>query len=193
MQRIPILRMGEFLLVTIQVDMHDRLATKLSEDLSTRIAATRARGVLIDISALDMVDSFIARKLGDIAQISRVLDAETVLVGMQPAVAMAHRSGLENRVRAMLDQARSHLPLTPRVAGGMLVASVAMLLLLAPIRLGAIAPVLVDANAADDTAAVAKSSKVEPNADETYVFTGTVVHPDGTPSAGASLHGRVCR
>lgn len=80
--------MGEFLLVTIQVDMHDRLATVLSEDLANRIATTRARGVLIDISALDMVDSFIARVLGDIAQISRVLDAETVLVGMQPAVAV---------------------------------------------------------------------------------------------------------
>ena len=88
MERIPILRMGEFLLVTIQVDMHDRLATVLSEDLATRIFATRARGVLIDISALDMVDSFIARMLGSIAQMARVMDAETALVGMQPAVAM---------------------------------------------------------------------------------------------------------
>ena len=88
MERIPILRMGEFLLVTIQVDMHDRLATVLSEDLATRIFATRARGVLIDISALDMVDSFIARMLGLIAQIARVMDAETALVGMQPSVAM---------------------------------------------------------------------------------------------------------
>ena len=88
MERIPILRMGEFLLVTIQVDMHDRLATVLSEDLATRIFATRARGVLIDISALDMVDSFIARMLGSIAQIARVMDAETALVGMQPSVAM---------------------------------------------------------------------------------------------------------
>ena len=88
MDRIPILRMGEFLLVTIQVDMHDRLATVLSEDLATRIFATRARGVLIDISALDMVDSFIARMLGSIAQIASVMDAETALVGMQPAVAM---------------------------------------------------------------------------------------------------------
>ena len=88
MERIPILRMGEFLLVTIQVDMHDRLATVLSEDLATRIFATRARGVLIDISALDMVDSFIARMLGSIAQIAQVMDAETALVGMQPSVAM---------------------------------------------------------------------------------------------------------
>ena len=88
MERIPILRMGEFLLVTIQVDMHDRLATVLSEDLATRIFATRARGVLIDISALDMVDSFIARMLGSIAQMASVMDAETALVGMQPAVAM---------------------------------------------------------------------------------------------------------
>ena len=87
MERIPILRMGEFLLVTIQVDMHDRLATVLQDDLANRISATRARGVLIDISALDVVDSFIARMFGDIAQIARVMDAETALVGMQPSVA----------------------------------------------------------------------------------------------------------
>jgi rsbT antagonist protein RsbS len=87
-ERIPILRMGEFLLVTIQVDMHDRLATMLSEDLANRISATRARGVLIDISALDMVDSFIARMLGSIAQMARMMDAETALVGMQPSVAI---------------------------------------------------------------------------------------------------------
>ena len=80
--------MGEFLLVTIQVDMHDRLATVLSDDLANRISATRARGVLIDISALDVVDSFIARMFGDIAQTARVMDAETVLVGMQPYVAI---------------------------------------------------------------------------------------------------------
>ena len=88
MERIPILRMGEFLLVTIQVDMHDRLATVLQDDLANRISATRARGVLIDISALDMVDSFIARMFGDIAQMARVMDAETALVGMQPSVAI---------------------------------------------------------------------------------------------------------
>jgi rsbT antagonist protein RsbS len=87
-ERIPILRMGEFLLVTIQVDMHDRLATMLSDDLANRISATRARGVLIDISALDVVDSFIARMFGDIAQMARVMDAETALVGMQPSVAI---------------------------------------------------------------------------------------------------------
>ena len=88
MERIPILRMGEFLLVTIQVDMHDRLATVLTDDLANRISATRARGVLIDISALDMVDSFIARMFGDIAQMARVMGAETALVGMQPSVAI---------------------------------------------------------------------------------------------------------
>ena len=80
--------MGEILLVTIQVDMHDRLATVLKDDLANRIAVTRARGVLIDISALDMVDSFIARMFGDIAQMARVMDAETALVGMQPSVAV---------------------------------------------------------------------------------------------------------
>ena len=88
MERIPILRMGEFLLVTIQVDMHDRLASVLSDDLATRIFETHARGVLIDISALDMVDSFIAGMLGSIAQMARVMDAETALVGMQPSVAI---------------------------------------------------------------------------------------------------------
>ena len=87
MERIPILRLGEFLLVTIQVDMHDRLATALSDDLANRISTTRARGVLIDISALEVVDSFIARMFGDIAQMARVMDAETALVGMQPSVA----------------------------------------------------------------------------------------------------------
>jgi len=87
-ERIPILRMGELLLVTIQVDMHDRLATVLKDDLANRISATRARGVLIDISALDMVDSFIARMFGEIAQMARVMDAETALVGMRPSVAI---------------------------------------------------------------------------------------------------------
>ena len=88
MERIPILRMGKYLLVTIQVDMHDRLAMQLQEDLTTRIAKEQARGVLIDISALDIVDSFIGRMLADIAGMSRVLDAQTVVVGMQPAVAI---------------------------------------------------------------------------------------------------------
>jgi rsbT antagonist protein RsbS len=88
LERIPILKMGEFLLVTIQVDMHDRLVLTLQDDLTERISRTRARGVLIDISALEIVDSFIGRMLGNIAAMSRVLDAETVVVGMQPAVAI---------------------------------------------------------------------------------------------------------
>ncbi len=88
MERIPILRMGKYLLVTIQVDMHDRLAMQLQEDLTSRIAKDQARGVLIDISALDIVDSFIGRMLADIAGMSRILDAQTVVVGMQPAVAI---------------------------------------------------------------------------------------------------------
>lgn len=88
MERIPILKMGQFLLVTIQVDMHDRLAMTLQDDLTQRIAQTGARGVLIDISSLEMVDSFIGRMLGNIASLSRTMDAETVVVGMQPAVAI---------------------------------------------------------------------------------------------------------
>lgn len=88
MEKIPILMMGDFLLVTIQVDMHDRLAMELQEDLTRRISETNAHGVLIDISSLDIVDSFIGRMLGNIAAMSRVLDARTVVVGMQPAVAI---------------------------------------------------------------------------------------------------------
>lgn len=88
MEKIPILKMGEFLLVTIQVDMHDRLAMALQDDLTRMIAASEARGVLIDISSLEIVDSFIGRMLANIAGMSRVLDAETVVVGMQPAVAI---------------------------------------------------------------------------------------------------------
>jgi rsbT antagonist protein RsbS len=88
MERIPILKMGELLLVSIQVDMHDRLALQLQDDLTSRVAETGARGVLIDISALEMVDSFIGRMLGNIAAMARVLDAETVVVGMRPAVAI---------------------------------------------------------------------------------------------------------
>jgi rsbT antagonist protein RsbS len=87
-EHIPILRMGGFLLVTIQVDMHDRLVTALQDDLTTMIADSGAHGVLIDISSLDMVDSFIGRMIGNIAAMSRVLDAETVVVGMRPAVAI---------------------------------------------------------------------------------------------------------
>jgi rsbT antagonist protein RsbS len=87
-ERIPILKMGDFLLVTIQVDMHDRLAIALQDDLMGRIASTSAQGVLIDISALEIVDSFIGRMISNIAAMSRVLDAETVVVGMRPAVAI---------------------------------------------------------------------------------------------------------
>lgn len=88
MERIPILKMGSFLLVTIQVDMHDQLAMTLQDDLTARIVSDRASGVLIDISSLDVVDSFIGRMLGNIAGMARVLDAETVVVGMQPSVAI---------------------------------------------------------------------------------------------------------
>ena len=88
MERIPILKMGEFLLITIQVDMHDKLALTLQDDLTAQIVEQRAKGVLIDISALEMVDSFIGRMLSGIASMSRLLDAETVVVGMQPAVAI---------------------------------------------------------------------------------------------------------
>lgn len=88
MEKIPILKMGDFLLVTIQVDMHDRLAMALQDDLTQMINETEARGVLIDISSLEIVDSFIGRMLGKIAAMSRILDAQTVVVGMQPAVAI---------------------------------------------------------------------------------------------------------
>lgn len=88
MERIPILKMGEYLLVTIQVDMDDRVAMTLQDDLTSKIVAVRAKGVLIDISALEIVDSFMGRMLADIAAMSRVLDAETVVVGMRPAVAI---------------------------------------------------------------------------------------------------------
>jgi len=88
MERIPILKFGDALLVTIQVDMHDRLATALEEDLTTKIVAHNAKGVLIDISALEIVDSFIGRMLDNIAAVSRILDAATVVVGMRPAVAI---------------------------------------------------------------------------------------------------------
>jgi rsbT antagonist protein RsbS len=88
MDRIPILKIGSFLLVTVQVDMHDRLAMQLQDDLTSRIVQVRARGVLIDISTLEIVDSFIGRMIANIAAMARVLDAETVVVGMQPAVAI---------------------------------------------------------------------------------------------------------
>ena len=88
MDRIPILKLRDLLLVTIQVDMHDRLAMQLQDELTARISETGARGVLIDISSLDIVDSFIGRMIANIAAMARVLDAQTVVVGMQPAVAI---------------------------------------------------------------------------------------------------------
>ncbi len=88
MERIPILSLENFLLVSIQVDMHDQLALSLQGDLAAAIVRQKARGVLIDISALDVVDSFVGRMLATIASVSRVLDAETVVVGMQPSVAI---------------------------------------------------------------------------------------------------------
>lgn len=119
MDRIPILKMGEYLLVTIQVDMHDRLAMQLQEDLTERIAHTGARGVLIDISSLDVVDSFIGRMLANIAATSRVLDAATVVVGMRPAVAITLvELGLElPGVRTALDVEKGMALLRAAVGG----------------------------------------------------------------------------
>ena len=88
MERIPILRIGDILLVSIQVDLQDRIAMQLQEDLAERIVGTSAKGVLIDISALEIVDSFVGRMINTVASVSRVLDAETVVVGMRPAVAI---------------------------------------------------------------------------------------------------------
>jgi rsbT antagonist protein RsbS len=118
MDRIPILKVGKALLVTVQVDMHDRLATALEEDLSERIVATRARGVLIDISGLDVVDSFMGRMLDNIASVSRMLDAETVVVGMRPAVAITLvELGLElSGVRTALNVERGMELLARRLA-----------------------------------------------------------------------------
>ncbi|HZH26474.1 MAG TPA: STAS domain-containing protein [Azospirillaceae bacterium] len=120
MDRIPILKLGDALLVTIQVDMHDRLATALEEDLTNRIAATGAKGVLIDISSLEVVDSFIGRMLDNIAGISRVLDADTVVVGMRPAVAITLvELGLEMRgVRTALNVERGMALINRRLDGG---------------------------------------------------------------------------
>jgi rsbT antagonist protein RsbS len=124
MERIPILRMGPLLLVTIQVDMHDRLALALQDDLMEQIAATGARGVLVDISALEIVDSFIGRTIGNIAAMARVLDAQTVVTGMRPAVAITLvelgmslpgvrtaldvERGMEMLRRSALDESRGH-------------------------------------------------------------------------------------
>ena len=117
MERIPILKLGECLLVSIQVDMHDRLAMTLQDDLTARIVSARAKGVLIDISGLEMVDSFIGRMLGDIAAMSRVLDAETVVVGMRPAVAITLvELGLSlSGVRTALDIERGMAMLRRRI------------------------------------------------------------------------------
>jgi rsbT antagonist protein RsbS len=118
MEKIPILKMGAFLLVTIQVDMHDRLAMQLQDDLTERIVSARARGVLIDISSLEVVDSFIGRMISNIAAMARVLDAETVVVGMQPAVAITLvELGLSlEGVRTALNVDRGMLLLQQRVS-----------------------------------------------------------------------------
>lgn len=120
MDRIPILKLGEALLVTVQVDMHDRLAMQLEEDLTAKIAATAARGVLIDISGLEIVDSFIGRMLDSIAAVSRLLDADTVVVGMRPAVAITLvELGLElNGVRTALNVERGMELIRRRLDGG---------------------------------------------------------------------------
>jgi len=120
-ERIPILKMGEFLLVSIQVDMHDRLAIRLQDDLTSRITETGAHGVLIDISALEMVDSFIGRMLANIAAMSRILDAETVVVGMRPVVAITLvELGMSlPGVRTALDVERGMAMLQSAAAGRM--------------------------------------------------------------------------
>jgi rsbT antagonist protein RsbS len=120
MEKIPILKMDKFLLVTIQVDMHDQLAMQLQDDLTERIVKTRARGVLIDISSLEVVDSFIGRMISNIAGMARILDAETVVVGMQPAVAITLvELGLSlEGVRTALDVDKGMALLRERVADG---------------------------------------------------------------------------
>ncbi len=117
MDRIPVLKLGSALLVTIQVDMHDELASALQEDLTERIVQCGARGVLIDISALEIVDSFIGRMLDNIAAISRILDADTVVVGMRPAVAITLvELGLSlNGVQTALDVDRGMALIRPQL------------------------------------------------------------------------------
>jgi rsbT antagonist protein RsbS len=119
MERIPVLKMGDCLLVSIQVDMHDRLAVALQDDLTAKISTTRARGVLIDISALDVVDSFIGRMLANIAAMAQVLDAKTVVVGMRPAVAITLvELGLDlPRVRTALDVEKGMALIQSAIAG----------------------------------------------------------------------------
>jgi rsbT antagonist protein RsbS len=120
MDRIPILKLGRALLVTIQVDMHDQLATALEEDLTAKIVAVGAKGVLIDISALEIVDSFMGRMLDNIAAVSRILDAETVVVGMRPAVAITLvELGLSlTGVKTALDVERGMAIIQRRLAAG---------------------------------------------------------------------------
>ena len=122
MERIPILKMGPVLLVSIQVDMHDQLALTLQDDLTDRISRTGAKGVLIDISSLEIVDSFIGRMLDNIAAVSRVLDAETVVVGMRPAVAITLvELGLYlDGVRTALSVERAFAMIADRSAGASL-------------------------------------------------------------------------
>jgi len=117
-ERIPILKMGRFLLVTIQVDMHDRLALTLQDDLTSDIVKRRARGVLIDISTLEMVDSSIGRMIGSIASMARLLDAQTVVVGMQPSVAITLvELGLSLQgIRTALDVEKGMAALTAAVS-----------------------------------------------------------------------------
>ena len=117
MDRIPILKLGSALLVTIQVDMHDQLAAALEEDLTSRIVKSGARGVLIDISALEIVDSFMGRMLDNIAAVSRILDADTVVVGMRPAVAITLvELGLSlNGVKTALNVDRGMALIRPRL------------------------------------------------------------------------------
>ena len=119
MERVPILRIGEVLLVSIQIDLQDHIAMQLQEDLSDRIVETGAKGVLIDISALEIVDSFVGRMISTTAAVSRVLDAETVVVGMQPAVAITLvELGLPlTGVRTALDVDRGLALLAGRMAG----------------------------------------------------------------------------
>jgi rsbT antagonist protein RsbS len=120
MERIPILRMGDLLLVTIQVDLHDQIALALQDDLTDKISKTGAKGVLIDISALEMVDSFIGRMIANISSMSSILDAQTVVVGMQPAVAITLvELGLSLRgVKTALNVDRGMNYLRSMLAGG---------------------------------------------------------------------------
>ena len=119
MDRIPILRIGKLLLVSIQIDMHDEVALRLQDDLTSAITRTNAKGVLIDISAVEMVDSFIARVIANLSSMSRILDATTVVVGMQPAVAitLVELGVSMEGVRTALNVERGMALLQARIAG----------------------------------------------------------------------------